>query len=241
MPGGIDDGQRADAPVLHRGERAADRFVRGDDDRRNAQQFRERRGEAALLGHPRRIFGVQLRAQEVEQVREPPRAGVAKHVRARDERVELGGRKLEAERVAHCAVDRRHAAVAEQRAQRKHLPRRQFPEARAVARPAGSLAAHDALLDDVTVQRPLRRRLQDRFPGREVAQARSAHDAVEIALVHRAERHVGAQHLLQAGEDRGSGNGVGRHRTAATGGGIRSEVGQQSARWRGNSRGGVRS
>ena len=131
--GGIDDGQRADAPVLHRGQRAPQRLVRGDHDRRDAQQVRERRREAALLGDARRVLGVQLRAQEIEQVREPPRARVAKHVRARDERVELGGRKLEAERVAHRAVDRRHAAMAEQRAQRKHLARREFPQARAVA------------------------------------------------------------------------------------------------------------
>ena len=197
----VDDRHRADPMLLHRREGVADGRVRPAGHRRDPRQRPERRRESALLGHRRRVLGLQPRPRQVEQVRESPRAEILEDGRRGDQRVEHGGRELEAERVSRRAVHARHAAVPEQGTQRKHLARRELEERGHTADVAWALTADRALADDVAMRGPLGSRHQDRLAGSEVTQARAPDDVSEVALAHRRERRVGHERLLEAGED----------------------------------------
>jgi len=127
-PVGIHDWQRPDPAGLHRGQRLLEHQFRRRSHRRAAHQAMQWRRHVVARGDAADILGLHGRAQHLKQIGEAARAEIAKRRRFRDQRVELGSGEHEAGRVLRRAVDRRDAALPEQRAQRKHLAGGQFPK-----------------------------------------------------------------------------------------------------------------
>ena len=210
-PGGVDDRHRADARRLHRRQRIAERRIGTADDGRPVEQHRQRRRQVAALRRGGCVLRLQSLPREVEQVREAPRAEILEDRRCREHRVEDGGREAEAERVARCAVDARHAASRDQGAERKHFAGGELPERGRVAMRVRPLAAHRALPDHVAMPGTVGPGPENDFSGCEIPERRRAHDPVEVFAAHRRERRVRRQRLPHSGENGGRGNGRIRH------------------------------